>query len=1131
MTAPSNATRWVMDLYEHAPCGFHSLDANGIFLHVNDTELNWLGYTLEEMIGKMNFTDLLAADGQHLFREKFPILKQAGLVRDLELDLIRKDGSIMRVLAAATAVFDGDGSYLMSRWVLYDITELKRTQEKLRISEERFASSFECAAIGMALVAPDGRFLRVNASLSEALGYTQEEFVGKSFQEITHREDLDVNLAYLRKMLSGEINSFHTEKRYLHKSGRVVWALLSVSAARDKEGKILHFVAQIQDITTRKRAETKFRHLLESAPDAMIVSDRDGKITLANAQVQRLFGYTQEELLGQPIECLVPQSYRAQHSGHRRRYFQHAKLRPMGSGLRLYGRRKDGVAFPVEVSLGPLETEEGLLVCSVVRDVRDRELAEQELRTSEERFRVALKNSPVVVFNQDRDLRYTWVNNPVFAWAEKGWLGKTDEEILEPESAGRLSAIKRGVLSSGVGVRQEVEVKYEGRTVYYDLTVEPLRNPYGEIVGITCASTDITERKAMEQALRNREEQINAFFDSSPVGMALLSSDLRYVRVNRPLAQINGKSVEEHLGKTIPEVLPTLAPALDPIFRRILASGESFLNLQLSGVLPGSPNDTRYWLASYFPVKQNGTPSAAGGIVVDVTESKRLECQLQQQAALLDLAQDAIFVRDFQARIVYWNRGAQSTYGFRAEEALGHSSHELLQTKFPIPLNEIEEKLAKFGQWQGELKHVTKDGRAIVVASRWSIQKDPQGTPVACLEINRDITERRRLEEQLLQSQKLDAIGRLAGGVAHDFNNILGVILGHCELLSPKVSHQESLQRHVDGINRSAQRAAALTRQLLAFSRKQVLQPRIIQLNEVIQRAVEMLHRLLGENIELKLHLDADLGAVNGDPTQLEQVIINLAVNARDAMPKGGALGISTRNVVLDSGYIQEHEPVVPGSYVMFSVSDTGIGMDQATASRLFEPFFTTKELGKGTGLGLSIIYGIVKQSNGYVWVYSEPGQGTTFKVYLPSVQAASSVVPPVNEARVVPAPRGSETILLVEDEESLREMTQTILEDAGYRVLSASAAPEALKIAALNLASISILLTDVMLRGSVNGYDLAQQFRALKPGAKVLYMSGYSEAMITPANATEALLLIEKPFSSKVLLSKVRETLDSGAT
>ena len=549
----------------------------------------------------------------------------------------------------------------------------------------------------------------------------------------------------------------------------------------------------------RKRAEAKFRDLLEAAPDGIIVSNPQGAIVLVNARAQQLFGYTQEELLSRSIESLLPDSSREKHIAYRRTYFHKPELRPMGSALELRGVKKDGTEFPVEISLGPFETEDGLLVCSVVRDVSDRKRAEQELRTNEERFRVALKNSPVVVFNQDLQLRYTWINNPVQAWAEKGWLGKTDADVVEPESAARLTAIKRKVVDTGIPLREEVAIRFDDQVLYYDLTVEPLRDLSGAIVGITCASTDITKRKATEQALRDREEQINAFFDSSPVGMALLGPDLRYLRVNEPLAKINGRAVREHLGKTIPEVLPSLAPLLEPIFQKIVASGESFLNLELSGRLPEAPDETRHWLASFFPVKQNGNPPAAGGVVVDITRNKRLESTLQQQAAMLDLAQDAIFARDVSGNIIYWNRGAQATYGWSAEEALGRHSQELLQTTFPVPLEDIETAVLNLGQWEGELKHVTREGRTIVVASRWSIQKDANGAAIAYLEINRDITERRRLEEQLLQSQKLDAIGRLAGGVAHDFNNILVVIklsTDILEVIAGKLLFDKPLLQH-----------------------------------------------------------------------------------------------------------------------------------------------------------------------------------------------------------------------------------------------------------------------------------------------------------------------------------------------
>jgi PAS domain S-box-containing protein len=388
-----------------------------------------------------------------------------------------------------------------------------------------------------------------------------------------------------------------------------------------------------------------------------------------------------------------------------------------------------------------------------------------------------------------------------------------------------------------------------------------------------------------------------------------------------------------------------------------------------------------------------------------------------------------------------------------------------------------------------------------------------------------DETERRQLEVQFYQAQRTEALGRLAGGIAHDFNNLLGVILGFCEFLQDRVRGDEAARRHLEQIQKAGQSAAQLTRQLLAYSRRQPLAPQVLNTNDVLSGMEKILRRVIGEDIELFLFPAADLGRVKVDPGQLEQVILNLAVNAREAMPRGGVLTIETLNTTLDESYAQGHAGVNPGDYVMLVISDTGVGMDSATQARVFEPFFTTKE--QGTGLGLATVYGIVKQSGGFIWVYSEPGKGTTFKIYFPRTHEELAIRGP--EA-VQPPSGGTETILLVEDSDALRSLSRQILEQAGYRVLEAGSAAEAMRFAQSHPASIHCLLTDVVMPG-YSGKHFAEQLARISPRTKTLYMSGYTDNVIMHHGVLEdGVRLLCKPFSRETLLQKIRETLDSDA-
>ena len=405
-----------------------------------------------------------------------------------------------------------------------------------------------------------------------------------------------------------------------------------------------------------------------------------------------------------------------------------------------------------------------------------------------------------------------------------------------------------------------------------------------------------------------------------------------------------------------------------------------------------------------------------------------------------------------------------------------------------------------------------------------TVLRDPLNRPIGTLSIGEDITQQARLEAQLRQSQKMEAVGRLAGGVAHDFNNLLTVILGTTAILLAEARPSDPMNVDLTEIKSAGERAAALTGQLLAFSRQQVLEPRVIDLNALITNIERMLGRIIGEDIQLSAVLADGLGSVLADPGQIEQVILNLAVNSRDAMPQGGMLTIETANVDLDADYASDHVSVRPGRYVMLAVADTGTGMDAATRAHVFDPFFTTKPKGKGTGLGLAMVYGIVKQSGGAIWLYSEPGRGATFKIYLPRADEPTAPHEPLKAPTSV---TGTETILSVEDEEPVRTITRKMLEKRGYRVFSAATGQEALRIVEEHPGSISLLITDVIMP-AMSGRVLAEQLQQIQPELQVLYVSGYTdEAIMQHGVLAEGVNFLQKPFTGEALARKVRQVLD----
>ena len=474
------------------------------------------------------------------------------------------------------------------------------------------------------------------------------------------------------------------------------------------------------------------------------------------------------------------------------------------------------------------------------------------------------------------------------------------------------------------------------------------------------------------------------------------------------------------------------------------------------------------------------------------------------------------------------NDAAVQHYGYSRAEFLGMTLEGIRPPEDVERLrthrSTVDEGLVEAGEW----RHRTKDGTIIEVdIARHTLTF--AGRPAA-LAIARDITQRKSLEAQLLQAQKMEAVGQLAGGVAHDFNNLLTVILGSADLLLDTLGPDHPEREEAEEIRKAGLRAADLTRQLLAFSRQQVLAPQVLDLNEVVATMDKILRRVIGEDIDLRTVPSRDLRAVRADPGQFEQVVMNLAVNARDAMPSGGKLTIETANVELDEAYAREHAvELKPGHYVMLAVSDTGIGMDVATQARIFEPFFTTKAKGKGTGLGLATVYGIVKQSGGHIWVYSEPGHGTTFKIYLPRVEDAAA--PAKATPASIPSLRGSETILLVEDQEEVRRLARRVLEARGYAVLVAASGAEALQVAAAHTGPIHLLATDVIMPG-MSGREVGLRLAPARPETKVLYLSGYADESIVHHGVLEpGIAFLQKPFTAEALGRKVREVLDTRET
>jgi two-component system, cell cycle sensor histidine kinase and response regulator CckA len=533
----------------------------------------------------------------------------------------------------------------------------------------------------------------------------------------------------------------------------------------------------------------------------------------------------------------------------------------------------------------------------------------------------------------------------------------------------------------------------------------------------------------------------------------------------------------------------------------------------------------------------------------DVTAEMERTRLLAERSALLELAPDAIFARDVARRITFWNGTAEATYGYSREEVLGHDPAEVLRTEYPIPLEEIERIVERSGSWEGDLVQTARDGRRFTVASNWGALYDEHGSMVGLLEINRDATERlavqtareraladaerTRLSQRLVRAQRLESLGQLAGGIAHDFNNLLAVIAGYATALTDGVqdlggalpkSARDGLLADVEEVARATQRAAALTHQLLAFARQESVRLAPVMLNDVISDLRELIGRSIGEHVRLETDLAPDLLHVKADAGQLGQVLVNLAVNARDAMPDGGALTLETGNVHLDELDAAERQGLTPGWHVQLVVRDDGVGMPPEVMEHAFDPFFTTKTPGEGTGLGLATVYGIITGAGGLVSLYSEPGRGTALRILLPALEAAP-VAPGPAASEEPPRAEGDRTVLVVEDQAPLRAITVRILERAGYHVLSATSGPEALAIAAAAPREIDLLLTDVVMPEML-GQVLAQELRRARPDLRVIFTSGFARPALEHGGRPLEDPLLQKPVPARELLAQVAAVL-----
>ncbi|HEX7722492.1 MAG TPA: PAS domain S-box protein [Pyrinomonadaceae bacterium] len=1002
---------------------------------------------------------------------------------------------------------------------------------QLKMAEANYRSIFENAVEGIFQSTPEGRFLAVNPAMARILEYESPEDLIASITDITRQLYVNPQVSEKADQLQAErgvLQSFEFEA--FCKDGKKIWLSLNRRLVRDENGIELYNEGSVEDIGERKQvqealkaSEGELRALFAAITDVIIVFDSDGRYlkiaptnsTYSHKPPDELVGKTQHDVFPKETADLLVSEIRLSLKEGRARRVE-------------YRLQLDGAEVWFDGSVAPLSDNS---VIWIARDITERKRAEEALRESEERYRDLVENAHDIIYSHDLKGNYTSSNR-----ASEEITGYTLEESLRmslidtvaPEYVERAREMTARKIAGEDITAYELEIiAKDGRRVPLEVNTR-LMLENGVPVGVTGIARDITKRKKAEAELRFQKSLLESQTEASIDGVLVVSPTGEILSFNHRFLALWGLAGEEILGKSDRE-------AMGSVLDQVKSPQQFVERVQYLYEHPNERSEEEIELSHGRTFERHSAPVHGpqgehyGRVWFfrDITERKLAQAELTRLATAVNQTADSIVITDTAGNIEYVNPAFELVTGYPKEEVLGKNPRILKSSTNPPSIYEdLWETITRGDVWVGQLINKRKDGSLFNERATISAVRDEAGKIAHFIAVKKDTTHQHHLEEQLRQSQKMEAIGQLAGGVAHDFNNLLTAISGYTSLALQRLDEHHSIKPYLEEVKKAGDRAANLTRQLLAFGRKQILQPIPLDLNGTVSDMNKMLRRLIGEDINLNATLATDLKPINADPGQIEQVLMNLVVNARDAMPQGGRLTIETANVELDREYARGHVGIQPGNYVMLAVSDTGTGMSEETRARIFEPFFTTKEKGKGTGLGLSTVYGIVQQSGGSIWVYSEPNQGTSFKVYLPrfEAQVKSDEEKPALEL----VPHGSETVLLVEDEEVVRGLATHILEDAGYKVLAARDGAEAIQLCTQPAEQIDLLLTDVVMP-ETSGKEVADRVTALMPRTKVLFMSGYTDQAIVHHGVLDSNVeFIQKPFTPLGLSKKVREVLDA---
>ena len=1110
-----------------------SADPEYKFIYVNPAWIELTGYSAKEAY-QMSPMQLVHPDMRDMvFEQAQLMINGTKMPNRFELKALTKDNEqIWTDFFAKKIEYKGEAVILI---VANDLTERKKTEKELYKSRRMLKAAQRVAHLGSidldiqtgGTICSDELY-RILSIKPQSVNFSFKEFIKK-----IHPDDRKKFLLHYKNTIKNKkfdelyfrVIRLDGTHRHVRSSGEISF---------DEKGIPIRIVATLHDITELKKIELEsrkseelFRSLYENSTIGIYRTTPEGKILLANPAAIRMLGFKSFKELSK--RNLEKSGYEPSYS--RLDFKDRFETSDTVIGLESAWTKKDGKTIYVRESAKVIRDKNNKILHfdGTFEDITASKEAEQKLQSSEARMRHLLTSTSSVVYSLQMEGHKrvpVWVGDNIIQFGymmtevmkKNWWIDNVHPDDYEKA----ISSMNKLIENQHTVIEHRFKHK-NGHFIWLrdEMVFIPDKKKItgGEIIG---SWIDITKRKTVEEALKQSEESYRLLVENltdsvfsldekgiiryiSPAGKHILGEDVGKI-INRPLSEF---------------VYPEDLAEWKLKFKKIVSGDSGTCDYRIVT----KNNDIRYIRSSCRPVYTNNHLTSITGIMTDITVQKRNEEEINKLSLAVEQSPSSVIITDINGNIEYVNQKLTQVVGYSREELIGENPRIF---KSGHMANNVYEELwstiLSGRNWHGELKNKRKDGSLILEDVIISPIKNDKGAITHFVGLREDVTKQRMLEEQLRQSQKMEAIGHLAGGVAHDFNNLLTVISGYSDLILRDLPKDHKYFEKLYQVKLSGQRAEGLTRQLLAFSRKQIMKPVVLDINSLISEMEKMLRRIIGEDIDLMTVFAKDLLRVKADPGQIEQVILNLVVNSRDAMPNGGKLIIETQNIYLDNEYVSYHPEAKAGMHIMISVSDTGCGMSKEIQSQIFEPFFSTKEKGKGTGLGLSTVYGIVMQSGGHIDMYSEPNAQTAFNIYLPSVK--KNTLTKKEQADLDIDQGRNETILIVEDEETVRQFILAVLNKYNFNVLVSRNSNDAIKIAKTHKKKIHMLLTDVIMPG-MSGKVLSEEIIQILPKIKIIFMSGYTDDAIVQHGVLEdGINFIQKPFTPQLLIKVIKEVL-----